>query len=107
MSEVRKVATPEGREDGDEGDAEHVGGEVEDGGPVEVEGHGKDHDGFGDEADEDEFGCPEGRADEGGWEGGGWWGAERRRRRLRINLQRRSMTRNWVRCGGRVVSFQR
>ena len=42
-------------EHGDQRDAEHVGGQREDGGAMEVEGHGKHHDGFGDEADQGEF----------------------------------------------------
>ena len=65
MSDARKVARPSGASTRDQRDAEHVGGQREDGGAMEVESHGEDHDGFGDEADEGEFGGVEGDADEG------------------------------------------
>ena len=60
-----KCGEAEWHEDGDQRDAEHVGGQREDGGSVEVESHGENHDGFGDQADEDEFDGAEGEADEG------------------------------------------
>ena len=46
-------------EDCDQGNTDHVGGQREDGGAMEVHGHGKHHDGFGDEADQRELNGPE------------------------------------------------
>jgi hypothetical protein len=50
-------------QDADQRDAEHIGRQREDGGAMEGERHRQDHDSFGDQADEGEFGGVESDAD--------------------------------------------